>query len=242
MADTTFPEPHIDSRVNTRLTALLFVFVLWGTLVLLRLGQLMIVEHDRTLAELDKAALTTGIVPALRGRLLDRDGRVLAWSERRFRVRWTPPTDPEDAARELALFEELPTGSAPCPSFPDDTSPGIEQLVAADLNPEQAARWSAAVDVLSSLKITGYSCRRRVRDPQVRARLGRVARRHDGMTVGLNGAEKTHDRALRGTPGMFRVMIDKHGDWIPETWSPLREARPGFDVHLPIRTDSPGDP
>jgi len=85
---------------------------------------------------------------------------------------------------------------------------------------------------IRGVRLESYFARHYCSAPEVVLALGQVTL-IDGAEVGVSGAEKTHDALLRGRPSSYRVMVDKHGEWIPETWRKTDELRPGFDVHLP---------
>jgi len=57
-----------------------------------------------------------------------------------------------------------------------------------------------------------------------------------GRLRGTTGFELERDAELRGRYGMFEVMVDKRGRWIPGTWREVFPARPGKDSRLTIST------
>ena len=68
----------------------------------------------------------------------------------------------------------------------------------------------------------------------LRRRLGEI-RWEGGRSVGISGLEREHDALLAGQPGLYRVLVDKRGQWVPETWQVLQPMRAGYDVHLALR-------
>jgi len=225
----------IEARVGNRLTILLFVFCLWAGIILLRMAQFMIFERDRTVEAMEREAVFRGVVPAARGRILDRDGRVLAWSERVFSVHWQVPRDAGQAARERALLGAEPWLNAGLPEpLPADWL-GVRVLLAQGLEVERAVQLEPLADALRGLEVSAVFRRHLAGDAGVQALLGRVGRAADGGEVGLSGLEQEHDEVLRGRPGVFEVMLDKEGRWLPETWQKVSELRPGYDVQLPLR-------
>jgi len=222
-------------RHATRLTILLFGFCLWALIIVLRLGQFMIVDRDRYLEAMSREALFTGVVPAGRGRILDRDGRPLAWSERVFNVHWHLPRDRDQAEMLRDRLDREPwlTDALPRP-LPADRL-GQRLQLARDLPAAQAVRLEALSDLVPGLEVTAAFRRHVVDDPTLRPLLGAVASAPDGTEVGISGLERAHDDVLRGLPGSFRVMLDREGRWLPETWRKVGELRPGYDVQLPLR-------
>jgi cell division protein FtsI (penicillin-binding protein 3) len=223
----------LDVRRKTRITAVLFAFAIWFVIILLRLSQYMVFERDRHLADMTRASIYEGVIPAKRGRLLDRNGVPLAWSQRRFSLTWRVPSDRDAAHSELARI----TSALPGLRVGDDGlpgAPGASVTLSRDLTVSEASALASLCAELGGLSLTGTFVRRHSLAGKGGRQLGRVAR-VDGTEVGVSGYELTHDAFLRGRPGMFRVMVDKRGQWIPETWEKVRDMRPGYDVYLPLR-------
>lgn len=57
-------------------------------------------------------------------------------------------------------------------------------------------------------------------------------RQISGMESGVSGLEKEYDHILRGTPGKFTVMLDRHGKWINQTFRIITPPTPGKDIYL----------
>jgi cell division protein FtsI/penicillin-binding protein 2 len=105
-----------------------------------------------------------------------------------------------------------------------------------DLSPEEFRR-AAEVTAPSrhtGLAIESYFVRHRHPDPRIRRIIGEVTL-ENGMEVGISGKELTQDSFLRGRPGIYRVMTNPQGEWVPETWKKIQEIQPGYDVYLPLR-------
>jgi cell division protein FtsI/penicillin-binding protein 2 len=229
------PPSRLDPQVGNRLTVLLFAFCLWAMLILLRLAQFMIFDRDRYLEAMHREAIFEGVVPAARGRILDRDSRVLAWSDRVFAVHWRVPRDAGQASALLALLDTEPWLTATLPHPFPPTALGLRLELARDLPAERAVRLQTLADQVPGLEIAAGFRRHLAPVPGWREYIGRVARGADGTEVGLSGVEREYDDILRGLPGAFQVMLDKDGRWLPETWQKVSELRPGLDVQLPQR-------
>lgn len=211
---------------------LLSVFLLWGTIVIAKLAQLMLIDRDQYLTEMTKRSVFVGRVPSRRGRLLDREGRILAWSTRHFRLGWDVPQDTAAALRDWAGLK------ATCDDLPRWSESEICERVGTslwvledfDVTTVTSAQRLMAIQ---GVRLESFFVRHYCSDPALARSLGRV-KVVDGVEVGVAGAEKTHDALLRGRPASYRVMVDKRGKWIPETWQKTGDLRPGFDVHLPV--------
>jgi cell division protein FtsI (penicillin-binding protein 3) len=209
----------------------LFVFVLWVLLIGGRMVEFMVVRRGREVDAMTRESVAHGEIPALRGRLLDREGNVLAWSERHFELCWQQPADPELAAKAAQqIRDSLPW----LPPFRvADASEGEEPpvlVLAQFLTPEEVLRVRRAK--LSGLRTEPVMVRRYASlSPAQRRRVGEVT--WDGArSVGVSGLEREHDALLSGEPGLYRVLVDKYGRWVPETWQVLQPMRPGYDVHV----------
>jgi cell division protein FtsI/penicillin-binding protein 2 len=215
---------------------LLFGFCLWAILLLLRLAQFMIFDRGRTLEAMQREAVFTGSVAAARGRILDRDSRVLAWSDRVFAVHWRVPREAGLAETLLARLAAEPWLTVTLPRPLPPSALGTRLELARDLGAERAVRLEALAEQVPGLEVTSGFRRHVAPEPGWREYIGRVAHGTDGSEVGLSGVELEFDDILRGLPGTFHVMLDKDGRWLPETWQKVSDLRPGLDVQLPMRT------
>lgn len=224
------PEPPDErSRFRARATMVLFVFVLWFLLIVGRTAQFMLVRRAHEVNAMTRESVVYGEIPPLRGSLLDRDGRRLAWSERRMRLLWQPPTEDPEAAWSKLQFS-FPWLPAEMPAVdPEATAPVV---IAEELTPDQAlavkAMRFASVQVEARIERFYVAL-----SPVQRNRLGEV-RREDGQLVGVSGLEQDHDALLAGQPGVYRVVLDKRGHWVPETWQVIQPMRPGYNVHVAL--------
>ena len=193
----------------------------------------MISNRGQYLAEMTRESLERGIVPAIRGRILDRNGHPLAWSTRQFDLSWKIPRNEEHAQLQLRQIQQQLALQTPTKAEVLESA-GKEIVLGKDLAPEAVTAMEPLCRSLSSLRLQSSFIRHRHPAAQLRKTLGEV-NIVNGIEVGISGAEKAHDAILRGHSGIYQVMRDKHGQWLPETWQKLRELRPGYDVYLPIR-------
>lgn len=165
----------------------------------------------------------TGFFQGSRGRLLDRDGQALVWTERRFNLDLIrlPPTERTEAVNQTLQMIFL----RHAPSLPVKPAP-----YKSDLNPEELNRYAAVQDQLPEFRLTTQTVRILLR-PELKQLAGEVKNKF-GITTGISGWELKHDRLLRGRVGFFTVMTDKYGKWISDTWQELRKPVPGQDITL----------
>ena len=218
-----------------RALAIVFIFGFWALLVIGRLAQIMIFARDRYLLEMTQSSWEQGVVPAMRGRILDIDGRPLAWSTRHFELVWRVPADEVEAWNQWQQIAAVLGESAPAlDSTRLPMLSGRTLVLQRDVAPAQADRWRDTIEKMVSLQVRPYFSRHNHPHPRIRELIGQVAT-VEGMEVGTEGAELTHDSLLRGRPGLYRVMLGPDREWLPETWEVIREMRPGYDVYLPVR-------
>jgi len=198
-----------------------------GVLVAARHGWYALGQRDRLLTIGASQVWRQGSIPAPRGRILDRDGQPLAWSERRFELRLIGLPAPEAARRQFlaALAEAL--GPLPQPPHPD-------LVLRRELSPQEFARLEPLLSRHPNLLQVIPRWRRVVLDyAAVRRTVGEVALDDEGRMTGQSGWELAHERELRGADGIFIVMCDRLGNWLPDTWRELAPMRPGAEVRIP---------
>lgn len=223
-----------------RLRILLAILMVWSLVVVARLSQLMLFPRE-TVRKATSDAWVPVTIPGMRGCILDRNGRYLAWSERYFALYWKVAPESARAAEELELLR----GSLPAASLPAaEALPaqlGRELLISNNLAPRDMAILPVLQTEVAGLRLQSYFQRRYYPDRTIRRLLGEVLIMN-GEEVGVSGEEKKQDELLRGRPGRFRVMANRDGTWVKNTWTKVMDMSPGYDVYLPISitTSIPG--
>ncbi len=246
-----------------RRTFLLGVGVTAGLGVLAaRLADLELVEtgrfKDLALANQWKFRL----IPPPRGRILDRNGQVLADNRPSFRLLVirdeTRDLDatldqvarliPATAERRRRLVEEI-----------NRSAPGVPVAVATDLSWEEFARISLHVRELPGVESDMNAVRYYPRPGAFSHVLGYVTRvsqadlaeakanapkgavdpmlRNPGFRIGKQGIEKALDLELRGEPGGQKVEVDARGRVVKEDPDGDRQPVPGAEVVLTLDVD-----
>lgn len=216
---------------RARATVLLFVGAVWCTIVIARLAHLMIFSRTRILEEISQESVVTGRIAPMRGRILDRNSVPLAWSVRKFCLKLTIPETEEDIKQLVKTLSLIPEFS-----FLDLHSLYLQRgktlVVKDDLTPEEVGLYEL-IRKPDELRTVSYLTREYFPDPNMKRKLGSVVSRN-GLLIGVSGVEKAHDTLLRGCPGVYRVMVDKEGGWMPESWEKISDLRAGYDVYLPL--------
>lgn len=173
----------------------------------------------------NKAAREEGILSAIRGRIFSADGKLLAWSVRRYDLVWKQIKHPILPEREQELRRALKeilsadiTIVPPQPGAVIKYDLTINELEAADKLAQEYKeldvhlRWERCFDKPSG-------------------ELGEV-RQEKGQEIGISGYEAQYDAQLRGTPGVYSVMLDRRGRWIDSTFRIKQQPQNGQDVYL----------
>jgi cell division protein FtsI (penicillin-binding protein 3) len=220
-----------------RLKLWLTGFLVWSAVIAGRLAQFTVVDRQAFLERMTDEAWEVLEIPGIRGRLLDRQGTPLAWSTRHFQLVWQVP---ESLTLALPAYERMHTEfRLPIPEWDADALGRrllSEQVLIPDLDPETLVKARSLESAIQGVRITSVFTRH-LHPTRARplARLLGQTTVHNGEEVGVSGLERTHDSILRGKPGQFRIMRDKHGQWRLETFEVLRTMVPGHDVYLPFR-------
>lgn len=100
----------MNRQQRTRLTILIVVVSLVSTVIVARLYQLQVSRHERFRIRAADQHISEVVIPATRGSILDRHGRVLAMSQEAFLL-YAHPTrvdNPKEKARKLAKILDKP--------------------------------------------------------------------------------------------------------------------------------------
>ena len=193
-----------------------------------RLVQLQGIDRTKLAAAATKQLTAPTVIPAVRGRILDRDGRVLAYTTG-ARTIVAYPTQVKDAAKTAAaLAPLLGKPAAELESMLRRHTTYVR--LARDLTPTQAAR-------VLALKMAGIGSedtpQRIAPSADAAAVVGFTSR--DG--VGLAGIELQYDKQLAGKPGKLVVETGEQGQVIPSGPRQETAAVDGSSVRLTILED-----
>ena len=214
------------SRFRRRLIFLCLVFAGWALLCAVQLIRFSVVERESLRRESGRIAEREGSIPALRGQIRDANGIPLAWTEiRRDAVleRWSVSA-PVKQSLIRTLKREFSI------EIPPDAVPPL--VIRKNLSPSDMEKFAELMSIYSGLSVRTQIRRRQVEYPEIRGLLGECTSDPDGTLIGKSGLELLRDPELRGTPGRFRVMLDRRGQWIPQTLRIDPEGTPGHDVRL----------
>jgi cell division protein FtsI (penicillin-binding protein 3) len=178
--------------------------MLWTGAIEARLVYLQVVRHADLSARAERQQLRTVTAPAKRGEILDRRGRVLAYSVDAESI-YAVPTEIEDPGRAVA---------AVCAALEDCTAKERQQLVERfgterafvyvrrQVNPEQARR-------VKSLELEGIGFMKESRRFYPNKELAAPLLGYVGIDgEGLHGVEAAYDSLIKGRAGTVLVQTD----------------------------------
>ena len=172
-------------------------------------------------------------IPGRRGRIVAADGRVLAWSERHFRLCWRVPAtlaEAMTARAECAQIQEieplLPAGATLSACL------GQDVILDHDLALSEDVLQSVLTRAPATVSLHAYFIRRSLPGAPESALLGTVEIDGEhGLERGVSGLEKHYDHKLRGRLVCFRMIADGRRAMVMDEKGGGGRGN-GEDVHL----------
>jgi len=221
--------------------------------VFFRLWYLQVLSGDRYRAEANNNRVREITVQAPRGRIVDRNGRVLVDNRIAFAVTLSPDKLPKDRQGKKKLYARL--GSVlnmKQREIDHDVTDQLKQLpfspatVKSDVQPAEYAYLLENQDRFQGVQVEKVALRKYPFGPIGAHLFGTVGevngdqlkdKRYRGVNqgarVGQSGIESTYDRYLRGRDGANRVQVDALGNFR----SQLREVQPQAGRQLRLSVD-----
>lgn len=214
------------SPLHKRAVILMFFLFLWAALVAARLFYFTVVARGEYLAAVERLSMRDGRIPVIRGRILDDKGNMLAWSERHLDVILTeiPDFTPRRERLECGISKMIPDFSL--------STAHKGMILKRDISPEDELSFSRLVAKFREIAFYSRVEREKVRGP-VSKLIGSLTT-VEGCVRGVSGYEKLYDDELRGREGVYQVMVDRSGRWIPGTWRELIKPLNGKDVVVAV--------
>lgn len=220
-------DPVLTWRATqTRSKVVLFLLMLGFLAVLIRAFMLQLVNADQWQSRAEKRFERPRDIPATRGRVLDRNGAVIASSVREEQLGIVPGLFQRkaDDKKINALAEIIGTK----PELMRAKISGSKKFfyLSRGLSLEQA-------DKIRALRLEGI-----VLEPEFRRyypygdAFAHVVGFTNAQEQGAEGIEATHNPALRGTPGHVRVVVDRGGSAVEGKTIAIAEQ--GKDLQLSL--------
>lgn len=212
--------------IDQRIAVLTFGFGLLLTALTCRLYYLQIIQHQRLLQLASRQQERTIDIQPARGRIYDRQGRLLAFN-RQCSSFFAVPSEIEDAARTAKRLSPL-VGLSP-------------RMLEKKLRQRGSFVWikrkasEANAAAIIRLALPGIH---RLAETQRVYPEGRLACHILGFVgldnQGLDGIELQYDQAIRGTTGWMRVARDARGHIVETASQVIKAPEAGQDVVLTL--------
>lgn len=216
------------NTVNFKIRSILLLifFFIWSIAILCKIFSCTVLKRPDLLRQTVRLAWREGSIPAQRGKILDREGKILA--KDRFRCDLIMDYYPLHPTREKRLLKKLHVMD---PHFSIDPKRTVfPYVIRNDLDLEEIRRYRKLFLGNPEVRVQGYF--ERDTHPELEELLGHTALNDKKESVGISGLEKLHDVTLSGRSGQFVVMLDRQGRWVNDTLKILTQPVNGQDVRL----------
>ena len=216
--------PYTDPRFRILKT----VFIIWASVIAVRLFYFSVINREVAFQKMETESLETGIIRAMRGRILTHDGKVLASTRRLSNLCLSTQID-SSQLNSLAeiLDKELKIMRRQVMIRLANSGDKDFIILKKDLSTQEIEK----VSNLFNRNKTIFVRMEFIRDYSADAKVGAVEL-VDGAMVGVNGFEKKYDDLLRGQDLVYEVMVDRQNRVIEKTFNEKSELVPGQDVYL----------
>jgi penicillin-binding protein 2 len=246
--------PAINNRLALRIALFGGVAVVLFAVLFFRLWLLQVIDGEKYLAEAKNNRTRSFQVGAPRGKILDREGKVLVGNRTSLALQVNPrklPTDPVERRTEMAKLATL-THSTPRK---------VRRTMHEKLKLDPAAPVTLRQDV--GRYLVDYLLENQEHFPGVETQrvfvraypdgtfaahvLGTVGeiskeelkearfkRLQPGDEIGQEGVEDTYDRYLRGQPGLKRIQVNALGEPTPNGQLLSKPPVPGENLKLSL--------
>ena len=210
-------------KIETRAKILLNIFLIWGVCIVLYLFYHAVINPKKYLNKSKSFSTQSGVIPAQRGKIYDKNKKLLAWSVWKYNVVFDGiniektleiSNKLNQLLTDLKVKKKIETGS----------------MIVTNLTAEQLGM-IIELGLLKNMKITAVPSRKHLNNKSLDEYLGETVYKKDDL-VGISGIEKIYNDHLIGTPGKFKVMKDKNGKWLKSSWKEIVQMRPGKDLYL----------
>jgi cell division protein FtsI/penicillin-binding protein 2 len=216
---------------SLRSKVLLSFLLAWAAVAAAHVLFYSTLDGEALKAESERFAWREGSIPAIRGRILDRQGVPLAWTELRHDLVLTRTPTSENGREALRkTLAKLPFECAP-----PEAAGAKPVVLRKNMDFDSVAACEKLLKTHPEFEIRCRVERRTIDYPEIKRLLGRVAPEdRAGKLRGVDGEEREFDKRLAGREGRFKVMLDKEGRWIDGTLKMLSRPAPGEDVRIEL--------
>jgi cell division protein FtsI/penicillin-binding protein 2 len=196
--------------LHNRAAILLFFLFLWAALVAAHLFYYSIIASDKYVERGNAIAKRTGVIGARAGIIFDAEGNKLVWTERRIDLY-------VDEVPEFPFYRNRLERAIAKYFIDFKFTPGEFNRICLqkNLSPIQQLHYYSLVKRFPEVIFKEVSERKYISEE---------------LKPCLRKIEEKYRRKIEGKDGIFEVMADRNGRWIPKTWNEKIRAVDGDDV------------
>ena len=216
------------AEYKIRTVLILTLLTVWAACAAVKLYQYTVRDRTELLKKSHRIAWRTADLPAQRGKIIDRDGIVLAQDV--FCCDLQLCRLPKSRKRTDNLFRRLKEALSDPELEPEKIKPAA--VLKKNLTAQEIREFSLKFRGFPEVRLEGRFERKLHDDPAIREIIGKTAANDRKAMVGISGLEQKHDLILSGKSGRMTVMVDRNGSWIYETLRITRQPENGRDLKL----------
>ncbi len=192
------------ATVRARVIVCAIALGLWTAGIEARLVYLQVIQHADLMSRADRQQMRTPVVPAKRGDIVDRKGRLLAYSVDADTIAAVPSEidDPAAVAAEVCAVLDGCGADRRASIAKNLTKRGAFAYIARQVTPEEARR-------VRALALPGITLLKESRRYYPNSELAAHVVGYVGLdNVGLGGIESAYDSQIRGKAGKVVIQTD----------------------------------
>lgn len=180
-------------------------------------------DRAEIIAKGEKIAREWRQMPARRGRILDKNGKVLVWSELYcdlyYNASGAAELSEDEQHKLIEIFGKIDFDLPP------------SSILRRHLRPDELIALEPLLLKGAPLKVVIRHERLICNSEAVRDLAGKVEVR-DGIQCGVSGWELENELTLRGLPGRYSVLLDRFGNYMPKSFKVGVLPSDGKDLQL----------
>jgi cell division protein FtsI (penicillin-binding protein 3) len=192
------------ATLTSRVAVCAAALACWTAVIEARLVYLQVIDHADLMARADRQQMRTVNPPAKRGEIVDRNGRVLAYSVDADTIAADPSEidDPDQVARQVCSAIDACTADRRADMAKKLRRKGAFVYLARQVSPEEAR-------AVRDLELPGVTFLKESRRYYPKRELAAHVLGYVGLdNVGLGGIESAYDAQIRGKDGKVLIQTD----------------------------------
>ena len=221
-----------EKRFRFRTKCIWIAGILWALAAAASVFYYTVMARDSLVEESSRIAWRQGVLSPVRGRILSRDGVVLAWTEMYHDLYLT--SLPGGLKRREKLLQRLKEEGFSGIEMSDQESlmKHLPYCLKREVAPDEFPAIRKLMTAYPELSLQVRFERKVLDSTEIQSLIGACSVDSDGIFVGISGIESEMNSVLAGESGLYQVMVDRYGNWLEGTLKILMPAEEGLDVTL----------